>query len=241
MDDPQGIFIPDWMAAEEFRGHWVIPLLVDGRPIGAIGFIGNQAAVVTAFFDDRDGNKDGEVSWGEWAVSKVSPISIEGIATTEVAMAARYLPAVVLRDEEGLLEPARLQTMLARNGITVCELMSSYWAHWNTTARALSNSSCIGAIPTILGTRGGANRLTCRSSCFSVRPILSIFYGPAWRRKKTGWSRRRATWARHGSVPLFPFGCGGSIPARLWAGGHARNSLSISWAILTASSRKCAS
>lgn len=36
MADPQGIFIPDWMAAEEFRGHWVIPLLVEGRTIGAL-------------------------------------------------------------------------------------------------------------------------------------------------------------------------------------------------------------
>ena len=34
--DPQGIFIPDWMAAEEFRGHYVIPLLAEGRAIGAM-------------------------------------------------------------------------------------------------------------------------------------------------------------------------------------------------------------
>ncbi len=36
VEDPQGIFIPDWMAAEEFRGHYVIPLVADGRPIGAM-------------------------------------------------------------------------------------------------------------------------------------------------------------------------------------------------------------
>lgn len=34
--DPQGIFIPDWMVAEGFRGHWVVPLLADGRAIGAL-------------------------------------------------------------------------------------------------------------------------------------------------------------------------------------------------------------
>ncbi len=34
--DPQGIFIPDWMAAEEFRGHYVVPLLAEGRAIGAL-------------------------------------------------------------------------------------------------------------------------------------------------------------------------------------------------------------
>jgi phosphoserine phosphatase RsbU/P len=36
VEDPQGIFIPDWMAAEEFRGHWVIPLLAEGSAIGAL-------------------------------------------------------------------------------------------------------------------------------------------------------------------------------------------------------------
>ena len=36
VEDPQGIFIPDWMAAEEFRGHYVIPLLAEGRAIGAM-------------------------------------------------------------------------------------------------------------------------------------------------------------------------------------------------------------
>lgn len=35
-DDPQGIFIPEWMVAEDFRGHWVVPLLADGLAIGAL-------------------------------------------------------------------------------------------------------------------------------------------------------------------------------------------------------------
>jgi sigma-B regulation protein RsbU (phosphoserine phosphatase) len=34
--DPRGIFIPHWMAAEDFRGHWVIPLLAEGQAIGAL-------------------------------------------------------------------------------------------------------------------------------------------------------------------------------------------------------------
>ncbi len=36
VEDPQGVFIPDWMAAEEFRGHWVIPLQAEGGTIGAL-------------------------------------------------------------------------------------------------------------------------------------------------------------------------------------------------------------
>ncbi len=34
--DPEGIFIPDWMVAEDFRGHTVIPLMAEGRAIGAL-------------------------------------------------------------------------------------------------------------------------------------------------------------------------------------------------------------
>ena len=36
VEDPQGIFIPDWMVAEDFRGHWVMPLLAEGTAIGAL-------------------------------------------------------------------------------------------------------------------------------------------------------------------------------------------------------------
>ena len=75
-------------------------ILVQGhsKTIGAIGFVDGQALTVIAFFDDRDGNKDGNVSWGEWLASKVSPISIEGSAVVEVAMAAKFDPEVLSRD-----------------------------------------------------------------------------------------------------------------------------------------------
>ena len=58
--------------------------------------------------NDRDGNKDGEVSWGEWIASKISPISIEGMAVTEVAMSARYMPEVIMRDGSFAQEAARM-------------------------------------------------------------------------------------------------------------------------------------
>lgn len=35
-EDAEGIFIPDWMVAEDFRGHTVIPLMAEGRAIGAL-------------------------------------------------------------------------------------------------------------------------------------------------------------------------------------------------------------
>ncbi len=34
--NPHGVFIPEWMVAEDFRGHWVVPLLAEGRAIGAL-------------------------------------------------------------------------------------------------------------------------------------------------------------------------------------------------------------
>lgn len=86
---------------------WVIISRFD-RPIGAIGFIGNQAAIVTAFYDDRDGNKDGEVSIGERVVSMISPISIEGSAVVEVAMAARTDMDIVMRDAGFAQEAAQM-------------------------------------------------------------------------------------------------------------------------------------
>jgi phosphoserine phosphatase RsbU/P len=35
-ENPQGVFIPEWMVAEDFRGHWVVPLMAEGRAIGAL-------------------------------------------------------------------------------------------------------------------------------------------------------------------------------------------------------------
>lgn len=75
----------------EIRSH-------GNRSIGAVGFAGNDAVAIVAFYDDRDGNKDGTVSLTERVVSKLSPIGIDGKAVTEVAMAARLNPDVMMRD-----------------------------------------------------------------------------------------------------------------------------------------------
>lgn len=52
--------------------------------------LNGSACVIIAYYDDRDGNRDGKVSFAERAAAFISPISIEGMATTEVAMAAKY-------------------------------------------------------------------------------------------------------------------------------------------------------
>lgn len=77
---------------------WYVVKGLCDREIGALGFIGNKVAVITSFYEDYDGNQDGKVSWGEWIAAKLSPISINNKAVTEVAMAARLDLDVLQRD-----------------------------------------------------------------------------------------------------------------------------------------------
>lgn len=76
-----------WIVVEKFS-----------KDIGAIGFIGDSAVVVVAFYDDYDGNKDGKVSWGEWGAGKISPLKLKGSALVEVAMQGRADPDVIEKD-----------------------------------------------------------------------------------------------------------------------------------------------
>lgn len=77
---------------------WVIVTDNSGKKVGAIGFIGDTAVVIAAFYADLDGNKDGRVSIGERVVGWISPIPIKGMAVTQVAMLARGDSDIVLRD-----------------------------------------------------------------------------------------------------------------------------------------------
>lgn len=78
----------DWRIV---RGH-------GSKDIGAIGFIGNEAVVVAAFYDDRDGDKDGKVSLGEKFAAMVFPIRIDGMNIAQVARQAASDPDLVVRD-----------------------------------------------------------------------------------------------------------------------------------------------
>src|SRR5262249_31708980 len=83
------IFMSDkieWLAVER-----------SNKLIGAVGFIGNKAVAISAFYDDADGNMDGVVSWNEWLWSKVS-FNNSGLAVTDVAMQARFSLTIVGRD-----------------------------------------------------------------------------------------------------------------------------------------------
>jgi hypothetical protein len=77
---------------------WILITRNSPTPIGAIGFVDNTAAVVVAFYDDKDANKDGNISAGEWLTFKLSPFSMKGMNVAEVAMQARHNPMVTERD-----------------------------------------------------------------------------------------------------------------------------------------------
>jgi hypothetical protein len=71
-----------------------------GKAIGAVGFLGNSAVAVVAFYDDADADKDGSVSLKERVVFTVSPLALNGMAATEVAMQGMGDPSIVERDPE---------------------------------------------------------------------------------------------------------------------------------------------
>lgn len=113
---------------------WVLIPGVGGQPIGAVGFVGDQAAVVVAFFDDIDGNKDGTVDWAEWLASKISPLHLNGSAVVEVAMAARLMAEVITRDGGFYQWAGETFTQFA-GGLVID---AAYVAYFSLAVRALS-------------------------------------------------------------------------------------------------------
>lgn len=77
----------DWMIV---KGH-------GNKEIGAVGFIGDEAVMITAFFDDKDGNMDGKVSFGE-KVGAAFLGGLKGKALANVGMQARADPDILMRD-----------------------------------------------------------------------------------------------------------------------------------------------
>lgn len=78
--------------------EWIEIEGAGGQIIGAVGFLDGRAAIIVSYYDDADANRDGSVSWMEWFASVISPISLDGQAVAEVAMAARFNMEASLRD-----------------------------------------------------------------------------------------------------------------------------------------------
>lgn len=106
---------------------WILIKGWNGKPSGAVGFIGNDAVMVIAFYDDRDGNADGEVSMGERIASAISPISIKNKAVTEVAMSARYNMDVLQRDASFQQMATKLYLNFAR-GLVLDGIYTVYFS-----------------------------------------------------------------------------------------------------------------
>lgn len=78
--------------------EWV-PVSARGKVIGAIGFVGDKIVVIYSHYANRDFNRDGKVSIGEWVTGFMSPIGVDNLAFVEVAQAARIEEAVYTRGD----------------------------------------------------------------------------------------------------------------------------------------------
>lgn len=107
--------------------EWVMVKKFGPNPIGAIGFLGDDAVMVLAFYDDLDGNKDGKVSFGERVAGFISPIKVDGSAVVEVAMQARVDPDIIIRDPSFARMSAQMFANFAK-GIILDGIYATYFA-----------------------------------------------------------------------------------------------------------------
>lgn len=80
----------DWMLVQD-------SVIKKKKIIGAVGFIGDKISVIASFYEDRDLNEDGKVSFGEWVQSKIM-FSMQGRAVAHVAAQAYADPDILMRD-----------------------------------------------------------------------------------------------------------------------------------------------
>jgi len=97
------------------------------KDIGAVGFVGNDIVTIVSFYDAADANRDGEVSWGEWLVSKNPIISTDGINITEVCQAAKYDMRILQRDAS-IIDMANKQFMEFATGLVMDGVYAVYFS-----------------------------------------------------------------------------------------------------------------
>jgi hypothetical protein len=104
----------EWAVVQKFQ-----------KNIGAFGFIGDKVAIIAAFYDSKDANKDGKVSLSERIVSFISPIKFEKAALVEVVEQGRVDTDALIRDPNFATERAALLVNFA-NGMIVDGIYASY-------------------------------------------------------------------------------------------------------------------
>lgn len=65
------------------------------KPIGAVGFVGNEVALLASFYEDKDFNEDGNVDLSERFLMM---FSMRGRAAASVATHAYADPEILMRD-----------------------------------------------------------------------------------------------------------------------------------------------
>lgn len=145
----------DWIIVDRF-----------GKQIGAVGFIGNQASVVVAFYDDYDADKSGKVSWGEWSIGKLSPLSLKGNAVVEVAMQARYDENIMMRDPSFQTLSANLFVNFAK-GLIADGIYAAYF------------SQAVSAIATPIAGRMASNMVAQFAIRKGMESAVKAAYGAA--------------------------------------------------------------
>lgn len=106
--------------------EWIEVRGSKSQPIGAVGFIGNDAVAIVSFFEDADFNKDGSKSLGELMASKML-LNLSGRAVVEVAQTAQYQPEILMRDASISRMAASMFLNFAQ-GLVAQGIYSAYFA-----------------------------------------------------------------------------------------------------------------
>lgn len=132
----------DWMIVND---SWT------GQPIGALGYIDDQIAVVTTFFADKDANRDGTVSVGE---KMFSFFSLKGKAIAEVLNHAYADPKILMRDTS-LRELRGKATVAFATGMIQEGIYKAYFsAQVSQAAAAIAGQMATGAIAQFMIKKG---------------------------------------------------------------------------------------
>lgn len=116
-----------------------------GSPIGQIGFLGNKAVIVVAYYDDYDGNKDGKVSWREWIAGSIYDATglLKNEQFTKVAMKARLNPKVLSIDS-GFYQKANNIYLSFAGGMLIAGVYEVYLSQAVASAASFAGKRIIG-------------------------------------------------------------------------------------------------
>jgi hypothetical protein len=97
----------EWMTVTDRGGK---------KDIGAVGFLGHDPAIIVVFYDEKDADKSGDVSWGEWVASTLSPISLSGVGKLEVVSRAREQATLGIANSGTPINPSKAQNLRQMQG-----------------------------------------------------------------------------------------------------------------------------